>query len=295
MSTTTVSSFSAKPRFPRTLPRFNVAVPLDVSVLRSGIPDRIPGRSVDINDRGLGLVVAGELFDGESVGVEFWLPNIEQPVRARGLVRHQHQLRCGLEFLELSAEQQSLIRLWTLGETLNLSPSVPPVQAQDKAAELMRSNAKRRIFHLQQKIRRYRFRIAVLILMAAVLGWWRWQRGWTEIEAQLPAKPAVAQPQLIVAGAEMEQRITHKVDPVYPDAAREAHLRGVVVLHAVIGSDGTVARLETLRGPKVLAQAAMDAARWWRYEPYLLNGQAVEVETTLEVPFNDYRISRAPD
>ena len=294
MSTAAAPAVSREPRAPRGLPRFNVAVPLDVSVLRSGIPDRIPGRSVDISDRGLGLVVAGELLAGEPVAVEFWLPQVEQPVKARAVVRHQFQLRCGLEFLGLSSAQQSLIHTWTQQQIERQSPPDTWVEPGKRATK-ERSGARQRARRLSQKIQQYRLRIALLLLLAASLGWWRWQRGWRELEAQLPAQQVVVQPQLMVAAAEMEQRITHKVDPVYPEEARQGHLHGVVVLHVVVGSDGTVMRLERVRGPEILAQAAMEAVRWWRYEPYVLNGRPIDVETTLEVPFNDYRVSMKAD
>ena len=240
-------------------------------------------------------MVAGELFAGESVAVEFWLPRVEQPLKARALVRYHHQLRCGLEFLGLSAEQQALIHSWTQHEIRKQPASAGSVTRHKKAATVKRSSVWQRTLQLRTTIWRYRFRIALLVVLAGVLGWWRWQRGWTEIEAQLPAKQADTRPQAIVPAAEMEQHITHKVDPVYPEAARQVHVRGVVVLHAIIGSDGTVLKLEKMRGPEVLAQAAMDAARWWRYEPYVLNGKPVEVETTIEVPFNDYHVSMTAD
>lgn len=271
---------------PRTLPRFKLGIPLDVTVLRSGIPDRIPGRSVDISDRGLGLVVAGELVAGEAVGVEFLLPHADQPVQARAIVRHQHQLRCGIEFLGLSPEQEELVRSWTRRATQSrVTPAVPSA-GQEKVrtppAKVDTAKAKQR----SGRIRRLRFRIALLALLAVSLGWWRWQHGWTEIEAQLPAQAPV-QPKLMVPSAVMEQRITHKVDPVYPEAARELHVRGVVVLKAIIGADGKVISLQRLSGPEVLADAAIEAARWWHYEPYLLNGDPVEVETTLAVQFSE--------
>ncbi|HET7442853.1 MAG TPA: TonB family protein [Terriglobales bacterium] len=271
---------------PRTLPRFKLGIPLDVTVLRSGIPDRIPGRSIDISDRGLGLVVAGELVAGESVGVEFLLPHADEPVQARAIVRHHYQLRSGIEFMELSREQEELVRSWTRRATQSrvtaAAASAGEAEARTPAGKADTTKSK----PLSGRIRRLRFRIGLLALLALSLGWWRWQRGWTEIEAQLPAKAAV-QPKLMVPSAVMEQRITHKVDPVYPEEAREMHLRGVVVLKAIIGEDGKVVSLQTLSGPEVLAQAAIEAARWWHYEPYLLNGEPVEVETTLAIQFSE--------
>src|ERR1700740_2208657 len=59
----------------RVAPRRRVAVPVNVTVLRSGVPDAVPGRSVDVGEGGLGAVLAAELFPGELVGVEFRLPD----------------------------------------------------------------------------------------------------------------------------------------------------------------------------------------------------------------------------
>src|SRR6266566_2130597 len=96
----------------RRVPRYQVQVPLDVTVLRSGIPDTVPGRSVDLCERGIAAMMAGELIAGEAVGIEVQLPLLPQPLRTRAMVRYQDQLRCGLEFVGLSAEQRAAIRDW---------------------------------------------------------------------------------------------------------------------------------------------------------------------------------------
>src|ERR1700691_391262 len=96
----------------RRMPRYAVQAPLDVTMLRSGIPDTVPGRSLNLCERGLGAVLAGEMIPGETVGVEVHLPTAPEPLRARALVRYQDHLRCGLEFVGLSAAQQAAIRDW---------------------------------------------------------------------------------------------------------------------------------------------------------------------------------------
>jgi periplasmic protein TonB len=83
----------------------------------------------------------------------------------------------------------------------------------------------------------------------------------------------------------MEKRVTHRVDPDYPAEARPAKLQGVIVLDVVVGSDGSVVDVHALNGPEVLAQAAMRALRWWRFEPYRVDGNAVVVETTVAMEF----------
>ena len=76
-----------------------------------------------------------------------------------------------------------------------------------------------------------------------------------------------------------------KVQPTYPPLARQARVQGTVVLHALIGNDGSIQDLSVVSGHPMLTQAAMDAVKQWRYQPYLLNGEPVLVETTINVNF----------
>lgn len=73
--------------------------------------------------------------------------------------------------------------------------------------------------------------------------------------------------------------------PVYPPLARQARISGSVVLHAIIDKDGRVSQLEVVSGHPLLVQAALDAVKNWRYQPTQLNGDAVEVDTTITVNF----------
>jgi TonB family protein len=82
--------------------------------------------------------------------------------------------------------------------------------------------------------------------------------------------------------------LMHKVKPDYPAAAKKAHIEGTVVLHAIIGKDGTVERLEYVSGPTELADSAMDAVKKWRYKPMTLNDQPVEVDTEISVQFGKH-------
>ena len=79
--------------------------------------------------------------------------------------------------------------------------------------------------------------------------------------------------------------VIHKVIPNYPPIARTVHLEGTVILQATISKGGTIENLRVVTGPAMLQQAAIDAVAQWRYRPYLLNGQPVEVETTVNVEF----------
>jgi TonB family protein len=80
--------------------------------------------------------------------------------------------------------------------------------------------------------------------------------------------------------------IEYKVTPEYPEAAKDARISGTVVLQAVIGRDGRISALKVVSGHQTLQQAALDAVRQWRYRPYLLNGDPVEVMTTINVIFS---------
>ena len=75
-------------------------------------------------------------------------------------------------------------------------------------------------------------------------------------------------------------------EPIYPPIARAAHVGGTVVLHATISSSGAVESLTAISGPAMLQGAALDAVRQWKYKPYLLDGAAVPVDTTITVNFN---------
>lgn len=86
-----------------------------------------------------------------------------------------------------------------------------------------------------------------------------------------------------------EAQLVHRVEPVYPRMAVLSNMQGEVKLHAIIARDGTIQSLSVSSGPPILAQAALDAVRQWRYRPYILNGQAVEVETFITVNFRKER------
>jgi TonB family protein len=73
--------------------------------------------------------------------------------------------------------------------------------------------------------------------------------------------------------------------PVYPVDAKKAKIQGAVILDAVIGKDGAIEHLKVVSGPAELQQSAMDAVGKWAYQPYLLNGDPVEVNTTIKVTY----------
>ncbi len=100
-----------------------------------------------------------------------------------------------------------------------------------------------------------------------------------------PPKPKQTGP-LRVGGNVQADRIINRVQPVYPPLARQTRISGTVRLHAIIGKDGTIQQLEVLNGHPLLQQSALEAVRQWRYQPTLLNGEPVEVDTTIDVIFS---------
>lgn len=98
--------------------------------------------------------------------------------------------------------------------------------------------------------------------------------------------PPKATPSRIRQGGQVTQaNIISRTQPQYPPLARQARISGKVTLHAIIAKDGTVQQLEVMSGHPLLIQSALDAVRQWRYRPTLLNGDPVEVDTTIDVIF----------
>jgi len=79
--------------------------------------------------------------------------------------------------------------------------------------------------------------------------------------------------------------LIQKTQPIYPPIAKAARVSGTVQLQATISKTGSIENLRVVSGPAMLQQAAIDAVRTWRYRPYLLNNEPVEVETTVNVVF----------
>jgi protein TonB len=97
-----------------------------------------------------------------------------------------------------------------------------------------------------------------------------------------PATPAATQH---VSSGVMQGMLIYKVIPTYPMVAQASRTSGTVILQATISRTGTIENLRVVSGPALLQQAAREAVKQWRYKPYMLNGQAVEVETTVNVQF----------
>jgi TonB family protein len=101
-----------------------------------------------------------------------------------------------------------------------------------------------------------------------------------------PGAPLSALPQRVrVSQGVSEGLILRKVAPLYPIEAKHNHVKGTVLLHAIIRKDGLIGSLTPVSGPPELVQSATDAVSLWRYRPYSLQGQPVEVETTIQVNY----------
>jgi TonB family protein len=232
----------------------------------------------------MGVVPGSQLLVGESVRVEFLVPHVSSPVRATAVVRYQRERCFGLQFLRLPVEQQSIVRCWTRrqGELLWAAPTDEALEAVAEPQLLPDLEDSTR----KSGIRRIVALAVSLTVISAGLGWRQWQQGWAELDAQLPARDAVVvQPQRRVPPDAMAQRIVYNVIPEYPELARQEGVQGTVVLDTVVSGEGAVTQMKFVSGPDVLSQAAMDAVRWWRYEPYFVNGQPATVETTVAVDF----------
>ena len=101
------------------------------------------------------------------------------------------------------------------------------------------------------------------------------------------AVPKVATPQRIrVSSGVTAGLLVRKVEPPYPQMAKIARVQGPVVLAAIIGKDGTITNLHVVStASPLLNQSALEAVKQWKYKPYILNGEPVEVDTTITVNF----------
>ncbi len=103
---------------------------------------------------------------------------------------------------------------------------------------------------------------------------------------QTAAIPKVATPQRVCVSTGVSTGLLiRRIQPNYPPLARQARIQGTVVLQAEISKEGTIQNLQLISGHPMLAPAAIEAVKQWRYKPYLLNGEPVAVETQVVVNF----------
>lgn len=108
--------------------------------------------------------------------------------------------------------------------------------------------------------------------------------------SSLATVPSLSKPTAVPQRVRVSQGVSrgllvYRVEPVYPPLARQAHIQGVVVLTAIIDKEGSIQNLQLVSGHPMLAPAAIEAVKQWRYKPFLLNGQSMVVETTVTVNF----------
>jgi TonB family protein len=294
----------------RRVPRFPLQAALDVTVLRSGIPDTVPGRSVNVCECGIAAMLADELVPGEAVAVEVQLAWVTAPLRTRAMVRHQDKLCCGLEFVGPSTDQRAAIRTWAKDSKAEAETETGPElqavieagmeekiiasrgSAIAKSVEVRRASGQLSGGGLPRKPGKKRIGIRwdVVLVLAVIAGavfWWRWNRGWNELESGLQSTGMASGERLEaqVPAEVMQKLLIHRVEPAYPAEARKANLQGIIALDIVVGRDGSVVGIHALNGPEVLARAAADALRWWKFDPYRVNGQPAVVKTTVAVEF----------
>ncbi len=259
-------------------PRYACAFAVDLVTSDRTASHRIPGRLLNLSASGVAAAVAAELRPGNSVALEFRLPGMsdlgrDDVLKIRAVVCHHGLLRCGLQFVGLTRDQQNAIETWIASQPGEAFPAAGTSRAT--APALVRKKTVPTLWVL-----------LAVSFVAAGLGWWRWHRNWSQLEAGASAAEArsSAAP-MIVPGEDMERFLLYRVDPVYPNGAKTDEGARLVVLDAVIGTDGSVQDLHPISGSDELLSAATDAARLWRFQPYQVDGHPVRVETTVSVVF----------
>jgi len=110
--------------------------------------------------------------------------------------------------------------------------------------------------------------------------------GFRYVDFQLMQALSIAPPMRVrIAGNVQAPKLLNRVAPVYPQEARAKHIDGTVKLHVILAKDGAVREVGLISGDRMLAQAAANAVWQWKYQPTLLNGQPVEVDTEVTVIF----------
>lgn len=272
----------------RRLRRYAIAVPIDVVALRSGVPASIPGRTLDVSEGGVATVLAGELSPGEPVGVEFRLPTAREAIQAKAIVRHSSLMRCGLQFLAMPAEQENALRSWTeMADRAAVMTTTSVISRAARATPAAGSVRNAKPVKRSHGLRWAVMSAGVVAVVLAAVAWWSWNTGWRELENDGTGNAAAVP--FDVSSSVMGQRIIHRVDPIYPGDALKAKIQGQVTLEALISEDGTVRDVYAVSGPEALRSAASDAVKWWRFEPYRVNGRPAAVHTLIEV---DFRLER---
>lgn len=257
----------------------------------------IPGRSLNLGEGGIAAILAGVVKPGDSVAVEFLLPEMGLGLQAKAIVRHHADLRCGLEFFGLSLEQQAMIRRWTrrmlekpVSTTSIVPPSVAPVEVDPAPATSQVSAPSSETpppprHHYPGKLwARMAAAFALMMIAGALVAWRYWHMEWVELQQQADAVSATSTQRVMLPPGVIDPLMVHKVDAVLP--AGETNKNGIALVHIVVAPDGTVVDARPENGTELLNRAAMDAVKDWRFQPYRVGGTPVEIETTVAVEFH---------
>jgi hypothetical protein len=166
-------------------PRCALAVPVRVTVMRSGTAYSIPGRSVDLCEGGIAVVLAGEVRVTDLVGVEFLLPDLGLGLQTRAVVRHYSALRCGFEFKDLTRHQQAVIREWAR-QRLQVKPKSAKLPGAEPAQPRTTETVSRKNPFAGARLRGFFWLAAAVVVLTGLLAWWQWERGWRQLEEQIP-------------------------------------------------------------------------------------------------------------
>ena len=252
----------------------------------------IPGRSLDLGEGGIAAILAGAVNPGDSVSIEFLLPEMGLGLHTKAVVRHHADLRCGLEFFGLSLEQQAMIRRWTrrvlekpVASPTSIVPTVEPdpvpvASVQESALEPPPPPR-----HSHRKWLGRMVAVFALAMIAATAAEWRyWHTEWVELQQQADTVAAMSAQRVKLTPIAIDSLVIHKVDAALPDG--ETNKAGIIPLTVVIGTDGTVIEARAEGGTENLNRAAMEAVQEWRFQPYRVDGSPVEVESTVNVEFH---------
>ncbi len=202
---------------------------------------------MNVCERGIAAMLAGELEPGQTVEVELMLSPEAEPLRANATVKYHDKLRCGFEFVEISAEQRVAIRDWAKEAKAETEVGAIP------NARVNRVVVKHIPTHQgsfggggssgQRQRKSLLIAGMVVLTLAAFVGgvfWWRWTSGWEELESGRKGSNNTSTARLKVPTEAMQKLLVHRVDPVYPAEARQQNLQGIIALDIVVGPDGSV-------------------------------------------------------
>jgi TonB family protein len=289
MSTAAAQAPTVKITERRSSWRHPLTVPLDVTLLRSGIPDRVPGRMLNLSEYGLEMIVAADLQHGDIVGIEFHLSSSSGLTFLKARVRHLSLLRYGLEFLDVSREQRTRIRCLFQQDSVPLVDSLLSLATPDAEAEPVERFSDDKTSPWPRRLASVRWIWIFLfpVVLIAGGGWWRWRQGWSQLESRLPAgkaRVATLAP-FGISEDTAERLLIYRVEPLYPEDTRQANVAGTVALDVVIAADGRVQTAHAISGPDLLTESAVDAVKLWRFQPYKFDGKPIPVEATLHLYF----------